>query len=330
MILFFFSASVEKVAVKPDQGVPPSPTRGEGDLNFTYIGRCKLEINLRQRIIGGVVLIALAIIFLPLLFKSHTPRSKQMMMETSIPAAPAKPSMQPTITMQGEEINPQNTSANTAVRPQNIVQAPDQQLAAQPQATSQKSTPNQSANAVARITPAKKTAMAPESRFVSAAVPEDEPVVEKASTAAATSAKPVVTNKHATQQAAKSKPLVTAKKEVPVITVKTTASVKKKAVANATTTATSEKHPKLTIGKAWVVQLGSFGDSAKAKTLEKQLRAKGYAAFIRTIKTPVGNMTRVYVGPEVKADKAKALLAKLDTNMHLKGVVAPFNPTQVK
>lgn len=292
-----------------------------------------MEINLRQRIIGGVVLIALAIIFLPLLFKSHTPRSKQMMMETSIPAAPAKPSMQPTITMQGEEINPQNTAANapanTAARPQNIVQAPDQQLAAQPQAAAQKPIPNQAATATARITPAKKAAMAPESRFVSAAVPDEEPVVEQAPTAAATPAKPGVTKKHATQQAAKPKPVVAAKKEVPVITVKTTAPAKKKTVANATTT-TSEKHPKLTTGKAWVVQLGSFGDSAKAKTLEKQLRAKGYAAFSRTVKTPVGNMTRVYVGPEVKADKAKAILAKLDTNMHLKGVVAPFNPTQAK
>jgi DedD protein len=84
------------------------------------LGNKIMELKLRQRIIGAVVLVALAIIFIPLLFKnSDTPaaNAKPMTLTAQIPPAPAKPTPAPqTIVM----IKNKDLSAPDAANTSNI------------------------------------------------------------------------------------------------------------------------------------------------------------------------------------------------------------------
>jgi len=279
-----------------------------------------LEINIRQRVIGGVVLIALAVIFIPLLFKSPASKPKHITMETSIPAAPAKPTMQTTITMQGEELNPQQ---NVELKDQvgnNVATKTDastQQKQSIPQDALQPADINQTSNAIPELTTSTQTDSNKTATTVKSTAIDSEAIVEPQPEEQPT--------KPAKQQANKHNPHP--KLTTIAAKTKTAAAHQSKVV---TTASTKISEPKVQVAKAWVIQMGSFSDVKKAKTLEKQLRAKGYAAYTYSAKTAVGTMTRVYVGPQLTQAKAKSVLAKLDSNMHMKGVILPFEPTQVK
>jgi DedD protein len=73
----------------------------------------------------------------------------------------------------------------------------------------------------------------------------------------------------------------------------------------------------------WVVQVGSFKNKTNALNVVNQLRANGYRAFIQEV---TDSTTRVYVGPEHKQISARALADRLQTEMHLKGVVISYTP----
>lgn len=77
---------------------------------------------------------------------------------------------------------------------------------------------------------------------------------------------------------------------------------------------------------AWVIQLGSFNKKENALRLVNQLRANGYPAFIQQVSTRLGNTTRVFVGPEVKHDQARALAIQLESDLHLHGMVISYKP----
>ena len=51
-----------------------------------------MDTKLKQRLIGGAVLIALAIIFLPMLVQGPAPDSGVGDVSTRVPATPARPS----------------------------------------------------------------------------------------------------------------------------------------------------------------------------------------------------------------------------------------------
>lgn len=258
-----------------------------------------MEINIKQRIIGGAVLAALVIIFVPLLFKSPANKTKhqQLTLESSIPAAPVQPSKQTTITMQGEELNPQENATTVAATPANTMEQ----------------------NLSAEKTTATSTASAPTPTTTAQSVPAvvtktpDADLLEPASVPTPT----------------KTKTLETTKPAVKTTTAKTIAHKETKKIPVMTAPAVAVTHKKIAPAKAWVVQLGSFGDAAKAKSLEKQLHAKGFTVFSHTNKTSIGTMTRVFVGPEIKREKADALKTKLEKQFHVQGIVVAFQPTQL-
>ena len=85
--------------------------------------------------------------------------------------------------------------------------------------------------------------------------------------------------------------------------------------------------------KAWVVQLASFKNHRNAKALVSNLQDKAFHAFSRTVKNQPKNpskapVTRVYVGPELELEKAKALVRTLNNELGLKGMLVSFNPRQ--
>lgn len=73
---------------------------------------------------------------------------------------------------------------------------------------------------------------------------------------------------------------------------------------------------------AWVVQLGVFREKNNALRLVNQLRANGYRAFIAS----TGEITKVFVGPENKQNLAHSLASRLETEMHIRGIVVNYKP----
>jgi DedD protein len=91
----------------------------------------------------------------------------------------------------------------------------------------------------------------------------------------------------------------------------------------------SKKLPEKAIAKeAWVIHLGSFKDKENVAQLLKKLKANGYIAFTRPIKTKKGVLTKVIIGPEL----IKSALIKKIPALHkltgIKGKMANFELTK--
>lgn len=76
---------------------------------------------------------------------------------------------------------------------------------------------------------------------------------------------------------------------------------------------------------AWVVQVGSFSNSANALKLRNKLRAKGFTAFVEKLESSGTTAYRVRVGPELKREIAESLRDKLQNQMKLKGIVMGYS-----
>ena len=75
---------------------------------------------------------------------------------------------------------------------------------------------------------------------------------------------------------------------------------------------------------AWAIHLASFSEKANAEKLVKKLRAKGFPAYIHEARAEHPTMVRVFVGPELKKEKAETMLKKLHQEFRLEGVVVKY------
>jgi DedD protein len=89
-------------------------------------------------------------------------------------------------------------------------------------------------------------------------------------------------------------------------------------------TVVEQDQDKLLAGAGWVVQLGSFRHQKNVKDLLAQLEKGGYRAFSRPVKTSAGNLTKVFVGPDLDKSKLIKALSHLKQLTNLQGRVTPF------
>ena len=75
---------------------------------------------------------------------------------------------------------------------------------------------------------------------------------------------------------------------------------------------------------AWVIQLGSFRHKQNVKELLKKLKANGYNAYTKPIKTKNGTLTKVFVGPELIKSSLDKKLSKLKILTNVQGKVARY------
>lgn len=246
-----------------------------------------MEPHVRQRLVGAVVLAALAVIFIPLFFKgSSSPAPQQVTISAEIPPAPAKP----TVPVAQSILAGQNTALN---QPQDMTVAATKTVATNP-------------NTVATTT----TAANPNQLAFGHGMVATPQTVSSSAT-------------EPTQQS--SQQLSTKQAQQPPVVVTETPSVTAPEEAEATPTQTASTKMNEPVPTAWTIQLGSFSNALNAKQLETELRARGFIAYTRVVKTAVGStMHRVYIGPETQRDKATAIETKLSNEMHLKGVVVAF------
>jgi DedD protein len=77
--------------------------------------------------------------------------------------------------------------------------------------------------------------------------------------------------------------------------------------------------------KAWTIQLGAFQNAQNINLLLKKLHKAGFQAH--TVPTEVidGELTRVFVGPNVSKSKLEKQLPRLKHLTQLNGKIMPFN-----
>lgn len=76
----------------------------------------------------------------------------------------------------------------------------------------------------------------------------------------------------------------------------------------------------------FTVQVASFSDAANAEALVKRLRDADYSAYHREVQQDGNTWQRVFVGPEIKRERAEALRQRLadDKAFALEGLVRTF------
>lgn len=79
---------------------------------------------------------------------------------------------------------------------------------------------------------------------------------------------------------------------------------------------------------AYVIQLGSFSHKANVEALMKKLRNAGFTAFTRPIKTRNGELTKVFVGPQLDKADLEQKLPELEKLTKLKGRLTQFDITK--
>ncbi|MDC0602040.1 SPOR domain-containing protein [Aliiglaciecola sp.] len=74
----------------------------------------------------------------------------------------------------------------------------------------------------------------------------------------------------------------------------------------------------------WVVQLGVFRHQKNVRELLSQLRNEGYRAFSRPVQTSSGELTKVFVGPDLEKESLEKALPHLRSLTKLQGRITPF------
>ncbi|WOH37594.1 SPOR domain-containing protein [Thalassotalea fonticola] len=78
--------------------------------------------------------------------------------------------------------------------------------------------------------------------------------------------------------------------------------------------------------QAYVIQLGSFKHKKNVEQLVKKLKSSGYTVFTKPIKTAAGNLTKVFIGPEISQASLQAKLVKLKQLSGVQGRIAVYQP----
>lgn len=78
--------------------------------------------------------------------------------------------------------------------------------------------------------------------------------------------------------------------------------------------------------KVWTIQLGSFSKEENAVQLKDKLVKDNYRAYTETHQTENGDVTRVFVGPDLKKNKAEELLTALKDQYQLEGMIVRYEP----
>lgn len=78
------------------------------------------------------------------------------------------------------------------------------------------------------------------------------------------------------------------------------------------------------VSAGWVVQLGSFRHQKNVRELLDKVESAGYRAFTRKIQTSAGELTKVFVGPDLSKEKMEKALPHLKQLTALQGKVTAF------
>ena len=312
-----------------------------------------MDASLKQRLVGAVVLIALAVIFLPMLVKGPAPDSGVSDVSLDVPPEPrdASSMVSQDLPLVGPTGNP---PGGVSGMPDTVAGAPD--AAAQPDAGLFPATAAgdyavsfgsyasegdadkviealRSAElpgyreAVAingrqaqrvRIGPFADRALAESARLRAGHVRDDvdAKVVVLDAAASQVAAAPAPKPAEAKPAPAKPEPAPPAKQEEPKVAV-----AKPEPKVEPPKPEPPAAKPANTSGTGFAVQVGAFADANAATALRDKLRSAGFNAFTDTVNTENGKRTRVSAGPALTRAEAEALKAQVRAKAGVDGYV---------
>lgn len=265
-----------------------------------------MEKAIKQRLVGGLVLIAGAALFLPMLLDGSGS-------ELVVPPMPEPPKVAGV-----ERIAPQlEAEVNAAEEAVDEAQAGPVFHEVTPPASSEvaEDAPPDESYALAQA-PAQPASPAP-------APAADKAVAADAEKAAAAQAARLAAQKAEADRLAREK---AEKERLARIEAERKAQEAKKAAAATPKVATAPvpAKPAANLPEAWVVQVASLSARDKADELVTRLRAKGYRATL----VYQSGMWKVLVGPELRKEVAEAIKQRLaaDPDLKLSGWVQAWKP----
>lgn len=268
------------------------------------------QAKLKYRIVGGVVLLALAAILVPLLggVRQPLPQGPQPI---DIPAEPsdgvASHLSDGDTPLKGDVPEPQDLPAPLPAPP----------LAQEGDATPADGLPED--DQAAPVAPSAHPAPANPPRL--APVPKPAPTKAEPSPAAKP---PVPKAAAAAPVAPKPAPAPKAIAQAPVAAATPPKPVPAPAAPEPVPPVAKAAAAPPTAQQAWVVQLGVYGNVKTAIDLRESLRKAGHSAFTEEVATPQGKALRVRVGPELDHAKAQALRDRLARETGHDGIVVAY------
>jgi DedD protein len=261
----------------------------------------------KQRVVGIVVVIAVATIFMPILFHGTNPLKSTTVAVKEQTEAPVpnivfnSPSM---LTQQNTQL-----AANTNNNPASTAQAPN------PVSNTQTPAAVNTASAPALT----NAAIAVSQQPTQVAVARQMHQVNNAPNAAAPSTTAVVVNSAPT---APVHIVATAQTNATASMLANNTSQKKVVVGINNSAGANNLVPSknAAMPTAWVLQVGTFGDSVNAQRLINKLRGFGYDAYSRQSTDGNKNLVRVFVGPEINKTELQNQRAKLQENLKINAV----------
>lgn len=300
-----------------------------------------MEPALKQRLLGAVVLIALAIIFVPMLFSGSGPRQDSATVDLEIPPPPSR------------EFETRVLSVDA------VTQDPSRQ-AAQPAAASEPVTavdtkapprvePLPDEPAAASASAELPTAAAPESSPAKPATPEQVAAGKAAKGEFLVHLGVYASTKNADDLVASlkrggfpafsesvdlnGKPALRvrvgpyadrAEAEAARIRIKQLKGDVPSSVVGIATDAKSDAPPSAVPANrpgGWAVQLGAFTTVEDANKLGGRLQAAGFAAYVEEVKADGKTLWRVRAGPEADRGNAEALRGRIKQKLKVDGLV---------
>ena len=119
-----------------------------------------------------------------------------------------------------------------------------------------------------------------------------------------------LTDNHSSQQQTKPEP--EAKNEKPALVLEYT-----------TKTSDESKAPQ---ARAYVIQLGVLKNAAKVEEIIARLRLSGYQVYTEPAKPVNGQLTRIFIGPNVSREKLQSSLPELKDLTGLQGQIRIYKP----
>ncbi|GAB4256646.1 MAG: hypothetical protein Kow0065_05490 [Methylomicrobium sp.] len=248
-----------------------------------------MDQELKQRLIGAVVITALAAIFVPMLFDDPVEESGQTVNELSLPEAPVEP-FEKTAEQLPENANPQ--WAEQSAQPIDPSVKPGEQIASDDEGLTQEELDYMGpVEDGSELQPVKKIPLPPS-------------LVQNS-------------NDTATLQADEDKPITG--HDSNVSQNKISESQPERIVSTAPVDGTSN----------WYIQPGSFSKQDNAFALRDKLRSQGFTASVEEYVVSGKKSYRVLVGPESDKNRAQATRSRLDSANNLKSLVLPLNKPKI-
>jgi len=284
-----------------------------------------MDHELKQRLIGAVVVTALAAIFIPMLFDDPVDTSGKTVTELTIPQAPADalPAQtppenkaqvlnRPDIELDAAEVNEDNSGSVTGEAPLNSVPESAQPSAAD--AVNGAGVNNAKQDAVDGLS-SKQLDENSASGLDTGEVPGVDQQEEKQSneTVVTSPVKKPEPNLETPAKKAAPKSIDTEQAKVRVRQPLEKTTEKIKPAAKTQKDSVVKSNSKFV---RYSIQAGSFNKKENAQALVEKLRKQGMPASV----VANGDFFRVKVGPSLDKDKAKAMKAKLD-KQNIKGLL---------